>query len=882
MKKLGFGILLLVAGIVSFGQTTMTTSGNWSDPTVWSSGTVPINTSGTTAAPVEVSQPVTIDQNITISTGVYYFGYDGANTSTNATDQPGAPAYTLDVDGGTYSATASILDFKSGTVTFEGAATWAATNITIRAGATLILGGLTVNNKCVINVYGTLIINGNLIYSDSGSYPPYTMNVQTGGLVLIYGDFDANNGHVSVTGGGDLFTTGKIDNQGSSTVFGSNADCSTGPCSGRNLCGYTNSVSASQVLCSGTDTPSQIAGTTNAVNATITQWQTATSLSGFKAYGTTSSTDGCSGCDISGATSLTYTPTTVTTTTASTRYYRLYIHDANTNCDTYSFPIEVLTLGSGGWKGTTSNDWNTSGNWCGGVPGTATLVNIYPFPIGITGVFMPVIGTADASVNRLTIAGNQLGGTAASVTLNGGFSLNIYGTNGVAASSNYSFYNNGTFTSATTGTVNFLGSSSVQTQSIGGTSAVTFGNLTLNNTGTFFPGITVKDNNITVKGTLTMTSGKVNLNSYTVQIGSSAASTGTLSYASGWMYGGNIQRYVPASTAITVGSVAGEFPIGTTNDDRFMYFGIPSLTTGGWIKVSHTSATTTTTGLSIADGANTITNRQDSYWTVTTNGIATGSTFNLRADGYAGATGFGTIGAASDLRLMLSGSVTGTAGTNSGTNPFQVNRTGISLANLAKNWYWGSINATQTPLPVSFIDFTGKVINGQVELNWSTASESFNDHFTVYHSTDGERFIQIGKVNGHGTTNEKNDYSLADLAPAEGMNYYRLGQTDYDGKTSTLKTISVTVDKVYLTKIYPNPVDRNDPAHPLQVEMTGLPANQQLGVEVVNMQGISFHKNIVSADDAGTLSLSYTPGADVAAGMYILKVGNTRTRIVIK
>ena len=70
----------------SFGQTTQS-SGNWSDPSIWSGGSVPA-AGGT----VTVSNPVTIDGNLS-PTGTWTF-------SSNATDQPGGTAYTFNPAAG--------------------------------------------------------------------------------------------------------------------------------------------------------------------------------------------------------------------------------------------------------------------------------------------------------------------------------------------------------------------------------------------------------------------------------------------------------------------------------------------------------------------------------------------------------------------------------------------------------------------------------------------------------------------------------------------------------------------------------------------------------------------------------------------------------------
>jgi hypothetical protein len=870
MKIFSFSVTLLLISFSISAQTTLN-SGNWSDPTVWSSGTVPTSTSG----PVYTSQPITIDQNISITTGTWYPGYNGTTTTnTNSTDQTGGTAYTLTMNnGGTNNASQCILDVKSGTVTFEGLGDFTAANVTVEAGATLILGGMTVNNKCVINVQGTLIINGDLTNSNSsGSF-------SVGGIVLIYGKYITNNGNLSVTGGGDVFSTGSMNNQGSSTMFGSSNDCATGPCSGRNLCNYSNTIASDQVLCSGS-TPANLTGTVTGTTPTTIQWQGASTLTGFNVYGFQTGSDGCSGCDITSPTgsNLTYSPPSVSTGGVSTRFYRLYINDGT--CASYSFPVQVLTLSSGGWLGF-SSDWNTASNWCANsVPTSSTPVYIYPFPSSL-GRSMPVIGTADANAKNIYISGSITGSSSAALTLNAGFKLSIFGVTATAPSL-FSFTNNGTFTSATTGTVRLAGAStsSPTLHTLGGTSGTNFGNLEIANSTGDIQSVLLKNNNINVAGTLTLTSGLVNLNGFTVQVGSSAGSPGAISYTSGWIYGGYIQRWFPTSS-VTVGSAASLFPIGSSSDYRPFYVGNSGLTSGGTIKISH-SSTVGSTAVAFTDDV-AIQVVSNSFWTLTTaNGLGTGN-FNLRTEG----TGFGTVGAVTDLRMTKASSkASGSPGTNGGTttNP-QVNRTGINTASggvLPNSYYWGSINSIQTPLPVSFIDFVGEGANGQTFLKWSTASETNNEYFSVYRSSDGEVFNLIGKVKGQGTSNDLHEYSLVDFTPVVGVNYYRLSQTDLDGKTTILKTISVRIDNISNTaKIYPNPIFKDRGQH-LNIELTGLIPNQTAEFQVINMQGVVFHQASVQTSEQGNLYLSYSPSEDVPSGVYMIKIGNLRTRIVIR
>ena len=98
-----------------------------------------------------------------------------------------------------------------------------------------------------------------------------------------------------------------------------------------------------------------------------------------------------------------------------------------------------------------------------------------------------------------------------------------------------------------------------------------------------------------------------------------------------------------------------------------------------------------------------------------------------------------------------------------------------------------------TNLPVSLTSFTGQKQSIGVQLKWNTASEQNNSHFDVQRSTDGVTFLTIAKVNGAGNSSSSLDYYFTDFSPASGVNYYRLNQIDFDGKTSLSKPVSINM-----------------------------------------------------------------------------------------
>jgi hypothetical protein len=386
--------------------------------------------------------------------------------------------------------------------------------------------------------------------------------------------------------------------------------------------------------------------------------------------------------------------------------------------------------------------------------------------------------------NSLTVKGNlTINGTG--VLAAGGNNINLAGN----------WTNRGTagFTEATS-SVNFNGSSLQIVSSTGGEN---FTNVTVNNAGA---GIQLV-NTVAVATSLTLTQGNIDLNSNGLTLGVSALAPGTLNYTAGMLINnGSFTRWFAKST-IGSGGVAGLFPMGTGSNYRPFSVAIPMApTTGGTISVSYTDASTNT-NTSFADGSDMILLRKDLNWAVSTATLAGGS-YNLNISG----AGYGLIGNVTDLRLVLASAVTGTPGTNAGTlfNP-QVNRTGLTQANLNNSFYLGSINSTNTPLPITLISFTAVAENKQVKLSWQTAAEVNNDHFTVLRSEDAVHWQDLISIPGSGNTSTISSYTAVDGNPYAGLAYYRLGQTDRDGKESFSQIRTVDMTAINSLRIYPNP-----------------------------------------------------------------------------
>ncbi len=97
----------------------------------------------------------------------------------------------------------------------------------------------------------------------------------------------------------------------------------------------------------------------------------------------------------------------------------------------------------------------------------------------------------------------------------------------------------------------------------------------------------------------------------------------------------------------------------------------------------------------------------------------------------------------------------------------------------------------QAPLPAELVSFSASSENNFTQLLWRTASETNNEGFEIQRSTDGKNWNNLAFVPGHGTTTEEQSYAYTDERTLPGMNYYRLQQVDFDGKSEYSKVVSV-------------------------------------------------------------------------------------------
>jgi hypothetical protein len=175
-------------------------------------------------------------------------------------------------------------------------------------------------------------------------------------------------------------------------------------------------------------------------------------------------------------------------------------------------------------------------------------------------------------------------------------------------------------------------------------------------------------------------------------------------------------------------------------------------------------------------------------------------------------------------------------------------------------------------LPVKLISFEGAASKEGIALSWTTASEKNNDHFEVQRSPDGRGFETVGTVKGNGSSTSLHDYNFVDKAAANGLNYYRLRQVDFNSDFEYSKVIAINAkgSKTGDVTLYPNPTADGD----FNIRMT--PAKEAVTIKIMDISG----KVLLDKQVTDTAELNINGKAlGMKAGLYLvsIKTGNSAT-----
>lgn len=247
--------------------------------------------------------------------------------------------------------------------------------------------------------------------------------------------------------------------------------------------------------------------------------------------------------------------------------------------------------------------------------------------------------------------------------------------------------------------------------------------------------------------------------------------------------------------------------------------------------------------------------------------IGSNSTIIVQAGGSLTVLGDGDVTGTGDFQVNAGGSVTVTGDLDlSGTGDITLNGSvtvggDLTISGAATFCGGGTVSVTGVvtgipdpcftgALPIELLYFSADPNDEKVDLRWATASESNNDYFTVERSKDGELWANLLVVDGAGTSSFLIEYLDFDHKPLNGTSYYRLKQTDYDGKFtySNISVVHYTNGSGLDVTVFPNPNDGNS----FNLEFTGF-GDEEVLIVIRDVIGREYYSKAYLVNEKNTI-----------------------------
>jgi hypothetical protein len=173
-------------------------------------------------------------------------------------------------------------------------------------------------------------------------------------------------------------------------------------------------------------------------------------------------------------------------------------------------------------------------------------------------------------------------------------------------------------------------------------------------------------------------------------------------------------------------------------------------------------------------------------------------------------------------------------------------------------------------LPVELSSFTASPNKRDINLNWSTMTESNNSGFDVERKAfTTDNWTKVGYVAGNGTSNAPHDYTFCDRNLASGIYTYRLKQTDFNGNFEyhnlNGEVIIGVPNTLQLIQNYPNPFN------PSTTISFDLPVAGNVTLKVFNTSGKEVAALVNEERSAGYYSVNFD-ASNLSSGVYYCRL----------
>jgi hypothetical protein len=187
-------------------------------------------------------------------------------------------------------------------------------------------------------------------------------------------------------------------------------------------------------------------------------------------------------------------------------------------------------------------------------------------------------------------------------------------------------------------------------------------------------------------------------------------------------------------------------------------------------------------------------------------------------------------------------------------------------------------------LPIELLNFSATLgKENEVDLKWSTASETNNNFFEVEQSSTGKDFKKVGTVKGAGNSSSVLHYNMLDPNPTQGTSYYRLKQVDFNGNYTYFAPVAVNLKNDDDFTVFPNPSTRDLPTF---MRYKSSDAGEEILVVLLDETGREVYSKVEIIDQTGENLIAVDGMSKLHPGLYFISASSSqaiyRRKLIIR
>ncbi|MCX7832615.1 MAG: T9SS type A sorting domain-containing protein [Ignavibacteria bacterium] len=211
----------------------------------------------------------------------------------------------------------------------------------------------------------------------------------------------------------------------------------------------------------------------------------------------------------------------------------------------------------------------------------------------------------------------------------------------------------------------------------------------------------------------------------------------------------------------------------------------------------------------------------------------------------------------------------------------QADYTNNKLYKTALNSFSVFTGGTESAMPVKLLSFTHTTNGRDVKLAWITESELNNQGFEIhrkYQNNGADKWEKIGYINGKGTKSTITNYIFEDKKLQTGKYQYRLKQIDYNGNYEYFDLNSIVEigipTKFELSQNYPNPFN------PITKIDFALPKDSKVNITLYDLLGREVKTIVNEFKNAGYYTI-LLDASEIPSGIYFYRMNTEENQFIM-